>query len=243
MIFNVDGNFLQDTNSIDAPSSLKNVKCDFVGAGNLLVIHKDARISDILFQFPSNDGIIVIGKGVRIRGRVRAGYRSKVYIGDWTTSTTSIQIFTAESTNVFIGEDNMFAHNVLIRSEDGHGIFNVESGKRINKSRDVVIGAHVWIAENSIVLPGSCIGAGTTIGCSSLVKGFIPNNCVAVGSPAKVVKKDAIWERTNIAFSEPWIRENSIEQNINSTPYYSKTLDDRNIFLGQSVLKMQETYK
>lgn len=41
MIFNVDGDFLQDTNSIAAPKSLKNVKCDFVGTGNLLVIHKD----------------------------------------------------------------------------------------------------------------------------------------------------------------------------------------------------------
>ncbi len=242
-MFNVDGSFVNNDNKVIAPSSLKNVKCEFIGSGNLLVIHEDARISDILFQFPSNDGVIVIGKGVRIRGRIRAGYKSKVFIGDWTTSTTSIQIFTAESTNVLIGEDNMFAHNVLIRSEDGHGIFNVENGERINKSRDIVIGAHVWIAESSIVLPGSYIGAGTTIGCLSLVKGFIPNNCVAVGSPAKIVKKNTVWERTNIAFSEPWIRENSIEQNINSTPYYFKTSEDRNIFLGQSVINMQEIYK
>ncbi|CAM4141596.1 acyltransferase [Psychrobacter arenosus] len=243
MIFNVDSNFSKNGNKIVAPSSLKNVRCEFSGTDNLLVIHEDARISDILFQFPSNHGLIVIGKGVRVRGRVRAGYKSKVYIGDWTTSTTSIQIFTAEHTKVVVGEDNMFAHNVMIRSEDGHGIFDVESGERVNKSRDVIIGAHVWIAENSIVLAGSCIGSGTTIGCLSLVKGFIPNNCVAVGSPAKVVKKNTVWERTNLAFSEPWIRDNSVHQNIKSTPYYFKTKDDRNILLGQSVMKMQELYE
>lgn len=38
-------------------------------------------------------------------------------------------------------------------------------------------------------------GGGTIIGANSLVKGEIPNNCIAVGTPARIIRKNVAWSR------------------------------------------------
>ena len=53
----------------------------------------------------------------------------------------------------------------------------------------VIIGSDVWLAANVTVLKGSKISDGAVIGAKSLVKGEIPENAIAVGIPAKVIKQ------------------------------------------------------
>jgi virginiamycin A acetyltransferase len=54
---------------------------------------------------------------------------------------------------------------------------------------DTVIGNDVWIGENATILPGTHIGDGTIIGLRSVVGGTIPPYSIAVGNPARIVKK------------------------------------------------------
>ncbi|TXR54928.1 CatB-related O-acetyltransferase [Reinekea thalattae] len=59
-------------------------------------------------------------------------------------------------------------------------------------SRDqggVVIGHGCWIGDNVTILPGVCIGNGVVIGAGSVVTGDIPSYCIAVGTPAKAIKR------------------------------------------------------
>ena len=53
----------------------------------------------------------------------------------------------------------------------------------------VTIGRNVWIGGGTIILPGVSIGDDTTIGAGSVVAKSIPNGCVAVGNPCRVIKK------------------------------------------------------
>ena len=46
-----------------------------------------------------------------------------------------------------------------------------------------------WIGGNVIILPGVTIGRGSTIGAGAVVTKDIPPYSVALGAPAKVVKK------------------------------------------------------
>lgn len=57
------------------------------------------------------------------------------------------------------------------------------------KNNFVEIGDDVWIGCGSTLLPGSKIGSGSVIGANSLVNGIIPENVIAVGNPARVIKK------------------------------------------------------
>jgi acetyltransferase-like isoleucine patch superfamily enzyme len=59
----------------------------------------------------------------------------------------------------------------------------------IDYSKEVTIGHDCWIGGNTVILPGVTIGDGVTIGASSVVTKSIPSYSIAVGSPARVIKK------------------------------------------------------
>lgn len=57
----------------------------------------------------------------------------------------------------------------------------------------IIIGSNVWIGDKATILPNVTIGDNVTIGANSVVTRSLPNNCIAAGNPAKVIKiKDDI---------------------------------------------------
>lgn len=55
--------------------------------------------------------------------------------------------------------------------------------------KSVSIGDSCWSGEKSVILPGVAIGKHVVIGASSVVTKDIPDYCVAVGNPAKIIKR------------------------------------------------------
>lgn len=53
----------------------------------------------------------------------------------------------------------------------------------------VTIGDDCWIGGNVTIMPGVTIGKGCTVGSGSIVTKSIPDFSVAIGNPARVVKK------------------------------------------------------
>lgn len=56
-------------------------------------------------------------------------------------------------------------------------------------SKEVTIGSDCWIGGNTVIMPGVTIGDGVTVGASSVVTRDIASYSIAVGSPARVMKK------------------------------------------------------
>jgi acetyltransferase-like isoleucine patch superfamily enzyme len=67
------------------------------------------------------------------------------------------------------------------------------------ETRQVIIGENVWLGSNVDVLLGVKIGDNSVIGAGSIVVDDIPAYCVAVGNPAKVIKRynfdTKLWDR------------------------------------------------
>lgn len=59
----------------------------------------------------------------------------------------------------------------------------------IEYAAPVTIGDDCWIGGNVTIMPGVTIGQGCTVGAGSVVTRDIPDFSVAMGSPARVVKK------------------------------------------------------
>lgn len=55
-------------------------------------------------------------------------------------------------------------------------------------SKDVYIGEGSWIGEKAVILPGVRIGKKCVIGASSVVNINIPDYCIAVGNPVRIIK-------------------------------------------------------
>ena len=98
---------------------------------------------------------------------------------------------------VTIGNNVLMASKIYI-SDCTHGYYDggdndsspAESPiNRKYKISEVLIEDNVWLGESVAVLPGVKIGKGSIIGANSVVTKNIPKNSIAVGSPAKVIKK------------------------------------------------------
>ena len=53
---------------------------------------------------------------------------------------------------------------------------------------EVIIGDHSWLGENVVIL-GASVGKHSIIGSNSVVTTDIPDYCIAVGAPARVIKR------------------------------------------------------
>lgn len=89
---------------------------------------------------------------------------------------------------VTIGDDCFIGPNVSIYTAC-HSTDPVERNTRNEWARPVKIGDNVWIGGSVTILPGVTIGSNVTVGAGSVVVNDIPDNCVAVGNPARVVRK------------------------------------------------------
>jgi len=70
-----------------------------------------------------------------------------------------------------------------------HYFFNTSFKYDIVSKGDIIIEDDVWIGSNSVILSGVKIGRGSIIGAGSVVTKNIPAYSIAVGNPAKVIKK------------------------------------------------------
>lgn len=84
-----------------------------------------------------------------------------------------------------IGNGCQIANNVVIVDHD-HDYKN--SLSLFNKEK-VIIGNHVWIGANSVILKGAVIGDNCVIAAGSIVKGVIPDNTLYYQTRETVCKK------------------------------------------------------
>jgi acetyltransferase-like isoleucine patch superfamily enzyme len=68
---------------------------------------------------------------------------------------------------------------------------DVPVGRQWPVEKAVSIGSGSWLGTGVVVLPGARIGGHAVIGAGSVVTGEVPDHAVAVGSPARVVKRYA----------------------------------------------------
>lgn len=91
------------------------------------------------------------------------------------------------SHSLVIGDRTLVAPGCLI-TDHNHGIkANARIVDQGVESHPVVIGADVWIGANACILPGVHIGDGAVVGAGAVVNHDLPDNCVAVGVPARVI--------------------------------------------------------
>ena len=113
--------------------------------------------------------------------------------------------------HIACGESIVIGNNVLIASKvfitdinhGGYGgklqdsPFSKPSDRPLS-TKSVTIEENVWLGENVCVMPGVTIGFGSVIGAGSIVTKSIPPYSIAVGNPAKVVKRynlnSKLWE-------------------------------------------------
>ena len=134
-------------------------------------------------------GDVEFGQGVTLTGDIVpleiVSYEgARVSIGDHTFVNygTSISAYK----QVKIGRNCLVGHHALILDRNEHG---VDQRELVLPPAQVTIEDQVWIGSRVVILPGVSIGHHSVIGAGSVVTKDIPANCLAVGNPARIVRR------------------------------------------------------
>jgi len=91
-----------------------------------------------------------------------------------------------------VGDDFLISWGCEFVDEDFH---RLDFEGRKDRDPRIVIGNHVWIGANVMVLKGSRIPNGCVVAAGSVVtRVFEQENCLIGGNPAKVIKENVTWK-------------------------------------------------
>jgi len=123
---------------------------------------------------------------------------SNTEIGEGTNINGPAYIASRDIAPVKIGKYCAIAHNLRIRPRNHYtGYANLQDQLQnrygfpnlsVVKGA-VTIGNNVWIADNVTILSGATIGDGAVVGAGAIVTKDIAPFAIAVGCPAKVIRK------------------------------------------------------
>lgn len=141
-------------------------------------------------QTEERDKIIrkLLGKyknNIIIEQSFHCDYGSNIEIGDNFYSNFNLTIL--DCAKVTIGDNCMFGPNASIFTA-GHPVHHELRNTYVEYALPITIGNNCWIGGGTVINPGVTIGSNVVIGSGSVVTKDIPDNVIAAGSPAKVIR-------------------------------------------------------
>lgn len=108
----------------------------------------------------------------------------------------------------FLAHDfsRLIAYNMLARNDIATGrALQILANEAIKNKKDcpikraINVGSNVFIGARCFILPGTNIGNNCIIGAGTVVRGNIPEGCIVIGNPAKIIG-------TIAEYGEKWLR-------------------------------------
>ncbi|MBP1561694.1 MAG: sugar O-acetyltransferase [Oscillospiraceae bacterium] len=141
----------------------------------------DARTDEIIRSILGK-----AGKDVHIEQPFHCDYGKNIEVGDNFYSNYNLVIL--DVGKVKIGDNVMLAPNVSIYTA-GHPVHPDSRNSGYEYGIPITIGNNVWIGGSVVINPGVTIGNNAVIGSGSVVTRDIPDNCIAAGNPARVIRE------------------------------------------------------
>lgn len=149
--------------------------------------------------FVNKIGAIQVGKNLSIVGhpwavQITSTKGANLTFGDNVYVNAGVGI--AANKEILIGDNVKIGPRTSIFDSNYHHIDSSDKGEL---SRSITIGNNVWIGADCTILPGVTIGDNSVIAAKSTVNKNVPNNVLAGGSPAKVIRE--------LEIEDGWVRK------------------------------------
>ncbi len=92
----------------------------------------------------------------------------------------------------------MTAAQVVVRTDDGHTIFDRSTQVTLNTPRSTVVHSHVWLGNGVRVNKGAVIGTGAVLAQGSIVSSNVEPRSVCGRVTAKKLRDEVMWSRSAI---------------------------------------------
>lgn len=143
--------------------------------------------------FIQNKGELLSQGGLQLKPGVRiaVGENAHLHLGYNVLIEYNTKIMASDS--ITIGDHTWISWDCNIMDTDFHTI--IDNDVELPKTKPIRIGNNCWIAKGVTILKGVTIGDNVIIGANSVVSRDIPSNCLAVGTPCRVLKENINWKK------------------------------------------------
>jgi acetyltransferase-like isoleucine patch superfamily enzyme/coenzyme F420-reducing hydrogenase beta subunit len=166
-----------------------------------IIINGELILNSHLPMGSKKECVVILHSGAKlvVNGRFALAYDSVLQLFPGATLTVNSGFVNAGATfamkgNSSIGSDFLCGRHFVMSDSDHHQVVDLATNTRTNPNADIYIGNHVWCGEGAAIMKGVTIGDGSIISTKSLVTKSVPENCVAAGVPAKVIRTNASWK-------------------------------------------------
>ncbi len=175
--------------------SFVNSVIKFGGSNNILFIDENVRIKNSTFVFNGSNSIIFLSENkYDYILNITIHNNSAAYIGKNNYINGTLNMVLSEEKHIFIGSNNLFSFGIWLRVADPHLVYSIDSKERLNLSKSIFLGDHVWVGQAAMLLKGTEIHSGSIIGAMALVANKkISSNTSWGGNPAKQISSDIFW--------------------------------------------------
>jgi maltose O-acetyltransferase len=126
------------------------------------------------------------GPRSEIRPPFYCDYGTQVSMG--AGSFANFGLVALDPAPIVIGDDVQIGPNVQLLTPT-HPVDPDQRRAGWEAAEPITIGDNVWLGGGAIVLPGVTIAADTVVGAGSVVTRDLPAGVVAVGNPARVIRR------------------------------------------------------
>ncbi len=148
-----------------------------------------------------NPGEFFLGKGAEVhigndvllerKVRFSLGENARVFVGDNTYLGDFTNVLAIEE--ISIGKGCAISWHVLFMDTSSHPL-GFEGEKASTRIAPIRVQDHVWIGCRAVILKGVTIGEGAIVANNAVVTRSVPPATMVGGNPARVIKKDVVWE-------------------------------------------------
>lgn len=133
-------------------------------------------------------------------GSVYCGQQSTVVLNGGVIATRCAVIDARNGGTVVAGQDQLWAADVYVATDDMHALVDLETGVRLNPyGGHVRLGSHVWLGRDVVITGDVDIGDGAVVGLRTLVRGQkVAANTAVAGTPARVIREGVTWREEDL---------------------------------------------
>ncbi len=198
MIIENGANVLKPKNNTIIGDDLKIDDCniEFRGSGNILFAEPGVDLADSNINFFGDNALLYLSENRKHQYKLKLDLwrETTAFFGKDNYFNGVFSAIVSERQNLIVGDGGAFSFGIWLRTADPHLIYDAATGERTNISKSILIGDHVWIGQNALILKGCRIGSGSVISAAAVLAGKrVKSNSIYAGNPAKMIKDNVFF--------------------------------------------------
>lgn len=176
------------------PEEYRGTSIVFHGKNNILYLEEGLKFKDAEIEFKGDNSIVYISGSTHwCHEKITMGSNAACVIGRdvYVSATRALTIICGTGDSVVIGNDALIAAAARIDTRKS----------KAEKGRNILIGSHVWLCQETVIGGNTVIKGGTVIGANAVISDTeVPGSCICVsrGDEIRILRENIVFTKQSV---------------------------------------------